>query len=291
MRRSVAVLVLSLAASLSAIAGEPGQPLDCSDMQFLLPGLTCRTYAPFATPDGRLVCNGIGLAVDNEGYFYIGENLPEAGAEIRRTNDGGQTQTVVLRITPRPNSPSYDYIRLPDYRECGNPYDVHRLRITFDPVHGVLYVPFYSYCGWTSCLGPQYQGLWIAAIEGFTTLFDVLESYTPTGESLGFRVPQRPEGLRAADRFDTYTGEVTRPLDLSQAQPLQCSYPAAPPSAGDYLTFPASGTPTPGHALYYLTSVTYQGQTRAGRQALDGTLHGRDASRLPACTLDNQAVR
>ncbi len=72
--------------------------------------------------------------------------------------------------------------------------------------------------------------------------------------------------------------------DWSQAQPLQCGYPATPPSVGDYLTLNDSlPDPPAGHGRYYVTAATYQGQTRYGRKASGGRLSGRDPGVLPAC--------
>jgi hypothetical protein len=131
----------------------------------------------------------------------------------------------------------------------------------------------------------------IVMLEGFPTSFEILETFAPDREQVSFRVPVMPEGSHAADHFDTYWGYVSRPLLSQTAQPLQCNYPDHPPAIGEYLTFPdLAPTPAPGHAVYYLTSVTFQGQTRAGRRALDGRLSGRDASQLPAC-VDERAKR
>ncbi len=58
------------------------------------------------------------------------------------------------------------------------------------------------------------------------------------------------------------------------------------PALGDYMSIAAPvPTPAAGHANYVLTAVTYQEQTRAGRQAIDGTVYGRDASPLPECVV------
>jgi len=53
----------------------------------------------------------------------------------------------------------------------------------------------------------------------------------------------------------------------------------------DYLTV-TDGLPTPavGQGYYYLTAVTHQGQTRWGRQAINGLLSGRDPAGLPGCS-------
>ena len=102
---------------------------------------------------------------------------------------------------------------------------------------------------------------------------------------MGFRVPYMPEGMAGADHFDTFYGPLAHPIDFTQAHPLQCGYPATPPHVGDYLTvndpLPA---PEPGTGHYYITSATYQGQTRYGRKATNGHLSGRDPAVLSACT-------
>lgn len=92
-----------------------------------------------------------------------------------------------------------------------------------------------------------------------------------------------PEGLPAADWFDTYYGEIGN-YDFTEAQPLQCGYPATSPEVGDYLTV-ADPLPTPsaGQGRWYLTAVAYQAETRHGRRRIGGVLTGRDPGRLPAC--------
>jgi hypothetical protein len=53
-----------------------------------------------------------------------------------------------------------------------------------------------------------------------------------------------PEGMAAADHFDTYWGTLAHPIDFTQAHPLQCGYPMTPPHVGDYSPSgrPASGS-------------------------------------------------
>ena len=82
---------------------------------------------------------------------------------------------------------------------------------------------------------------------------------------------------------DTYYGSIGN-YDFSQAQPLQCGFPATPPNVGDYLTV-ADTLPTPGvgQGYWYLTAVNYQGEARIGRKAGGGVLSGRDSSVLPGC--------
>src|SRR5262249_3067668 len=109
-------------------------------------------------------------------------------------------------------------------------------------------------------------------------------TYTPTSDTLQFRVPAHPEGLHAADHFDTYWGHVADLPDFTQAQPMQCNYPATPPHAGDYLTVPdTSPVPEPGDANYSMTAVSYWTDRRYGRKRIGGVMSGRDPARLPGC--------
>ena len=72
--------------------------------------------------------------------------------------------------------------------------------------------------------------------------------------------------------------------DWSQAQPLQCGYPASVPTVGDYITVnDPLPDPAPGAGRYYVTSVNYQGQIRYGRKNVNGVLSGRDPAVLPPC--------
>ena len=70
------------------------------------------------------------------------------------------------------------------------------------------------------------SGTQVFAIRGFASLFDVAQTFSPVETYVGFRVPYMPEGLPAADRFDTYYGTLSTVGDWSQAQPLQCGYPS-----------------------------------------------------------------
>jgi len=93
-----------------------------------------------------------------------------------------------------------------------------------------------------------------------------------------------PEGMPAADSFDTYWGNLAHPIDFAQAHPLACDYPAAPPHVGDYLSVADTvPTPAPGQGVYYVTAATYQGATRYGRETAAGHLSGRDPVLLPPC--------
>jgi hypothetical protein len=277
-----------------AFASEPGSPLDCSDMVFLVPGLGCTPLAPFPRPDSRFIGRGQNMAIDNDGYVYVGLEAPTGapnGIEIQRSRDGGQTVEAVARLVPRFAPQGSDSVRFINNRDSGfangsnQPNDN---RILFDPIGGRLLVWLVSECNGACpcgsiCYGDGYGGRWIAAIEGLTTTFDVLQSFTPQ-PALGFHVPTRPEGMAGADSFDTYWGNLTKPLDFTQAHPLACDYPAAAPHVGDYLSVADTvPTPAPGQGVYYITSAIYQGATRYGRKTTAGHLSGRDPALLPAC--------
>ena len=108
------------------------------------------------------------------------------------------------------------------------------------------------------------------------------QTYTPTATDLGFRVPAHPEGLRSADHFDTYWGRVSDLPDFTRAQPMQCHYPATPPSVGDFLTVAdTSPQPVAGQANYIVTAVTNGTQRRYGRQRVNGVMSGRDPAVVP----------
>jgi hypothetical protein len=167
--------------------------------------------------------------------------------------------------------------------------------MTFDATRGRLEIPVCSLCEQQNgnnppCVYGEIGGGWIRgsvhriALGGFTTTFEILQTYTPSA-AFGFRVPYMPEGLPAADHFDTYYGPLVKPINFSQAHGLRCDYPSKTPSVGDYLevadTVP---TPAPGQGVYYVTAVTHQGQTRYGRKARGGVLSGRDPAGLAACS-------
>jgi hypothetical protein len=158
--------------------------------------------------------------------------------------------------------------------------------LNFDEENGQLFVPVRSFCqSFDPCGGCTYSSTTrLTRFDGFTTTFEILQTYTPTPSEISFRVPYMPEGLPAADSFDTYYGDLATIGDWSKAKPLQCDYPAAPPSVGECLTVADTlPTPQPGHGYYYVTAVNYQGQRRYGRKSSGGVLSGRDPAVLPGC--------
>jgi hypothetical protein len=116
-----------------------------------------------------------------------------------------------------------------------------------------------------SANSPYGQNLRALRIRGFAPLLEIFQSYVPQAATIGFTVPSMPEGMLAADHFDTYWGNLAHPVDFAQAHPLQCGYPATAPHVGDYLTVADTvPTPSPGQGVYYVTAATYLGAIRRG---------------------------
>ena len=300
-----------LVAVLPALASEPGQPLDCSDWVFLEPGLYCVPFIPFgAANTASATTKGSQREIDNDGSVLTLRLDPMTGydfdwgirrIEIVRLDSAGER--VIAYMEDRQAGPDLrDHVR-PVTSYCAGRDDCAQAAgirlndtLTFDPVHGRLLVSLHSYCtpNYGCCCGgvpPEYNGWWIAAIGGFTTLYEIQQGYVPVPGGFGFRIPAYPEGMFAVDHLDTYWGTLSTVGDWSQAQPLQCDYPATPPSVGDYLTVNDSlPDPPAGHGRYYVTAATYQGETRAGRRATNGVLRGRDFTRTPACAPPSSEV-
>jgi hypothetical protein len=287
MRRITLVLAVVLSI-LPALASQPGQPIDCSDWVFNDPRLSCAVFAGGPNPP-FLVAQTDLMVVDNDGGFLslnrVNVTLPcDTGFitphrhQILRFN--GSSTTVLGYVTDR----------------CGSVagqldlWSENQANVAFDAVRGRLLFNGESGCIATNggtCNSNPYNTVSILAIEGFTPLFEILQSYQPASASFSFTVPLRPEGLDAVDRFDTYYGTLPGPIDFAQAHPLQCDYPSAVPQAGDHMVIADTlPVPAPGHGYWYVTAASYQGQTRYGRWKLKGQeTHGRDPALLPACNL------
>jgi len=257
----------------------------CEGFTFNLPGYSCSIWQADASGSDWAVFDGRsggtppagGEVFDNEGRLV----------RIRNTNistpcDGssdrneiivfdGSTEQIIGSIVDQCDGSTKLSVR------PQSPLDDVWYSLKFDPINGRLLIPLRSYYGTESFF-------WVAAIDGFATTFDILQTFIPAADQISFRVPYMPEGFQYADWFDTYYGDLATAGDWSQARPLQCGYPAAPPDAGDFLavedTLP---TPAPGSGYYYVTAVNYQGQTRYGRKSIGGILSGRDPAVLPAC--------
>lgn len=279
--RSVVIGTLLVSWSSAAHASSPGQPLDCSDWVILKPGIACSTLIPYPCAEDFGCFASYGNTIDNEsnGVFInpvtINPSCGAGGANLERweivfVRPNG-LRSVVAHVTER---------CLPD----GSADEIENVGARFDPITGQLGIGFWNRNSGTG--QPAYAlGQQKIALAGFTTLFDILQTFVSDSGQLTFRVPYMPEGLPAADHFDTYYGPLVKPIDFSQAHPLQCDYPGSPPAVGDYLAVADTvPTPAPGHGVYYVTAVTHQGQTRYGRKASGGVLSGREPAGLAACT-------
>jgi hypothetical protein len=269
-----------------ALASEPGQPLDCSDWVFNEPGHSCTLWVPpnCTTVDPAspfCVPHLENLVLDNNGGQLATRILPTGASCCDQPGScfpcsrfaliryDGVAEQIIAYVDGRLNA------------DGGND-GISGTQLDFDRSNGRLLV-------WLTSTGegppsPPYGNVrWVAAIGGFATTLEVVQTFTPQA-SLGFRVPYMPEGMPATDSFDTYWGPLTKPIDFTQAQPLECDYPASPPAVGDYLSvadpLPA---PTSGTGRYYITAATYQGATRYGRKTTAGQMSGRDPALLPAC--------
>ena len=291
MRTLLVLCVLGVVCVLPVAASDPGQPLDCSDWVLLEPGYTCQALDVFAD-----FTKGSNLALDNTGRFLS----VEGGPDVEMYNDWYSPMSflslrvgdvIVATVQDRVGSGGCSDHMRPTRPYCstayqGGPcvgYGLHLGRtVVFDPVNGRALIPVEVY-GWSgSRCG--YSESKIIAIGGFTTLYDIQQTYTPSAASLSFHVPVMPEGMAAADYFDTYWGDLATVGNWSQAHGLQCHYPATAPARGDYLTaVDTLPSPPPGHGYYYVTAATYQGQTRYGRKTCGARLTGRDPGVLPAC--------
>ena len=261
------------------LASNPGEPLDCSDWVILEPGISCSTIIPYPCPLPSPQCyTSSQTNIDNEGTaFYIAQTVLGDGASSGCGHSIFRRE--LSRITPQGDITLIAYV---DERCNGRDEvdQISNLGVGFDPYSGSLYV-FYRNIS-KGAYPADWQKL---GLDGFATVFDVLQTFTPTADAIGFHVPYMPEGFQFADYFDTYVGDLATVGDWSQAQPLQCGFPATAPNVGDYLTVSDPlPTPAPGQGRYYVTAVTHQGQTRYGRKAVGGVLSGRDPALLPVCS-------
>ncbi len=287
------VLILSL---LPALASDPGQPLDCSDWVFLEAGLSCEIWANCGTlPAGNWCGSATSKTMDNEGYMYrltfgisplpYDDCTGTQRARLELLRFDGTTESVVAYVDERCN--------LPPYGEDGIGF---HSSVRFDEEQGRMIFRMTSECKGPGCTngGGQvfYDSVhWGVAVHGFTTTFEILQSYTPTSGPISFRVPYMPEGFQGADWFDTYYGDLATVGDWSRAQALECGYPATTPASGDFMTVDDSlPNPPPGQGRYYVTAVSYQGERRYGRKAMGGVLSGRDPAVLPVCLEPSREV-
>ena len=301
------LLFLIIGTASSALASQPGHPLDCSDWVFLEPGYSCSPFISYPCPStgGNPKCfvSNDDRATTNEGDLLrvrrvCSSHLCADGdicrIEIWTWNNSGERIIGYVQdrcVDPNVGGGNYeiDVLDLPGRIERQMEQDVKDALIKFDSTNGRLLITVQSRCGNSQTPCPyqesgQPNGIWTAAITGFTPLFEVMQTYTPTESALQFRVPAHPEGLHSTDLFDTYWGHVSDLPDFNQAQPMVCHYPDMPPADGTYLTVTdTSPQPAAGHANYTVTAVTHAGQRRYGRQRIGTTLSGRNPALLPGC--------
>ena len=161
------VLVVVLL-SVPVLASDPGEPLDCSDWVFLEPGLSC-TVIDIEGCGATSLCNslGRGVAPDNKGKLFFqnqfqlplcSSGFPRKRHEIKRLSLRGDEELVGF-VEDRCTSNGVDDVRSPI---SGS--------LRFDAVNGRLFLGLLS-----TCTEGCKHFSWIAAIDGFPTLADVLE--------------------------------------------------------------------------------------------------------------------
>ena len=177
--RSVALAALVTASlAVPALAGELGTPIDCSNL-VLAPGLTCTTLVP--APAATLYRGGpVGSrgAIDNAGNVYLG------GVETSSLVEIGDCLGQPLQRRPLLRKLVGDgwepLIRADD--RCG-PFTregTQTIGLHFD-ARGSLFAEFSTFCVGLAVGCAQYDGsedrannVWLARIDGFTPLADVL---------------------------------------------------------------------------------------------------------------------
>ena len=274
-----------------ALGSQIGHPMDCSDWVVLEPGFSCSVVVQQGalSPSSALATRGTNLQIDNSGkQLMIRSNVPGDTRTLGRLEivqiDGSNEHVIAYAEDRSYGPPPQQDWDLRDHIRA-----VAGDKLVFDATNGRLLIPLYSYCdyhgGRTEDCYSYSPGYWYAALDGFATLFEIFQTYTPTSMALQFRVPAMPEGLDGADHFDTYWGHVSDLPDFTKAQPIECGYPADhQPQAGEYLTV-ADSSPVPafGQANYVVTAVNYGSQRRYGQRRVGSVMSGRDPELLPPC--------
>ena len=175
MNKRIGLLAVVCFLALPTFASEPGEAMDCSDITFGAPGHSC-SVAVSQLPPSFILGPGLGplqpLFVDNEGKVYIvvtgngpvcpGWSFPVSRWEIRRFNQDGSSSVVVSSESRCVPDGTVDFTES---------YSAP----TFDPVGGRIFVPIRSSCFAQTALCTNYEPrVWLAAINGFSTLSDVL---------------------------------------------------------------------------------------------------------------------
>ena len=136
-----------------------------------------------------------------------------------------------------------------------------------------------SYC---ASPDPCFGRIGVVEITGLPTLFDTFLTFT-NAQSLTLLTPAHPDGFRAADSLQVWTGDLRSLPDWSQAQPLVCQA-AASPNAGQIVAIGDSlPSPAIGEGRYYVSASTHGPDRRLGRQYNSGGFSARNNSMLPIC--------
>ncbi len=298
---ALCLLIVLIVVVSSALASELGEPLSVEDWEVLDPTLSISLWSPRVTGCSAgfdrfepLACD-FGIAGDGDGAATAVDAVGNTWRwrKDRTTDTGGNPLSCNgyhrfdIEIIRCDDAQQCSVVaRLSDRCSNGAGGDKRDAAIAkgfwLDVTNGAL---FLNYESWAPPAGNDYvKGHEVIRIGNLPTLFAVRQSFVPSMSQFGFRVPYMSEGFPAADWFDTYYGDIATVGDWSQAQPLECEYPASMPDVGDYLTVDDPlPNPSPGQGRFYVTAVSYQGQTRYGRKAIGGVLSGRDPAALQTC--------
>jgi len=172
-----------------AFASGPGEPFDCADWVFQESGLSCAVWHPWTIWEEPFPPNGDPRTyLDELSSFDMAQRLIRARKVLVPAPEGceyvwdmpqleiywrdGASEGVIAHLPPRCNFEQFEWADDPS-------------NIEFDPISGTLLVGVADVTGcWSgskSC-APWTAGWWVAAIHGFTTTSEVLDSYTPASQ-------------------------------------------------------------------------------------------------------------
>lgn len=123
----------------------------------------------------------------------------------------------------------------------------------------------------------------IIEVRGLPTMFDTLLSFVPGGQSISAVTPAHPDGFRAADSLQLWTGNLHTLSDWSRAEPLACNAVTNPVPGQVVTVADTLPDPAPGDGRYYVIATQRGGDRRLGRQFVNGGFSARDPAALPVC--------
>ena len=248
MRKLAVVIAAFFVLSPFALASQPGQPMDCSDFVPVTPGFTCENFCAPPCPDAVASAWSPGSpTLTNEGEII---QIRKVGSEVICGPFPLWRYEVVALTATTERLIGYWQERCLVDNDPAWQKDTLQFSpaVVFDDKRGRVLVKAVARCvaAGTSPCSPEYDyddPPWIGGIIGFQTTFDLMQTYSPP-TAFSFQVPYMPEGLGAADRFDTYWG---RSLARSICRrPSRCIAPTRTISrrVGERVTF-ADTAPTP----------------------------------------------